>query len=309
MIEVRDLVRSHGAHRVLDGVSFAVETGSCVGFLGPNGAGKTTTLRILAGLLAPESGSVRLGCAVEPRWEAENRWDSEVRSRIGYLPENPPVYRNLSVEGHLRLLGELHGLSRADLDAAIERMARAFDLSGWMSKLAGNLSKGTRQRLGLAATFLHEPEIVLLDEPYSGLDPEQRQLLSSFLRKGAKRRTVLFSSHSLPDMEGLVDRVLVLKAGRIAHETTASSTRQAEIELRVRRRDEQLVAELHALEAVLSVIAAEEAGVLRITTDSPDEARECIAEVCVRLQAGLLEMREVTEVQRAHRVLSGNRKG
>ena len=209
MINVQDVHKSFGRLEAVRGVSFSIDRGEVVGLLGPNGAGKSTTIRMLTGYLPPDAGSIRVaGC--------ESIDDSRgARRAIGYLPENAPLYPEMSVRGYLDYRGRLYGLRRAErgrrVDAVIERVA----LREVKWRRIGQLSKGYRQRTGLAAALLHEPEVIVLDEPSNGLDPGQIREMRGLIRELGSTRTVLVSSHVLSEVEQVCTRVIVMARGRL----------------------------------------------------------------------------------------------
>ncbi len=209
MIETDGLWKVYGDFAAVRGVSLAVPKGQIVGFLGPNGAGKTTTIRMLTGFLAPSAGSARVAgfdCVDQSH---------EVRKRLGYLPESAPLYREMRVTDYLEYRGRLFGMDRPERRTAI---ARALDRC-WLKEVArsriGKLSKGYRQRVGLAAAMLHDPEVLILDEPTSGLDPTQIVETRKLMRSLAGDRTLLLSSHILPEVERTCDRIIIIARGRI----------------------------------------------------------------------------------------------
>jgi ABC-2 type transport system ATP-binding protein len=210
MISVVHLTRQFGSFRAVDDVSFELERGEVVGFLGPNGAGKTTTMRMLTGFLPATSGSI------EVAGHDVFRDSLAVRKRIGYLPESVPLYREHRVEEMLAFQARLHRMPRV---AARRRIGEVLERVGMPERrrsLIGTLSKGQRQRVGLAVALLPDPEVLILDEPTSGLDPLQRVEVRGLIRELAEERTVLLSSHILPEVEAVCPRVIVLHRGRIA---------------------------------------------------------------------------------------------
>jgi len=210
MISVSHLTRRFAAHTAVDDVSFTLERGEVVGFLGPNGAGKTTTMRMLTGFLPPSSGQVRIdGLDVLTH-------SLEVRQRIGYLPESVPLYRELRVLEMLVFQGRLHGLGRAESRRRAGTVLERVGLAERARSLVGKLSKGMRQRVGLAVALLPDPEVLILDEPTSGLDPLQRIEVRRLIQELSRERTVLFSSHILPEIEAICPRVILLHKGRVA---------------------------------------------------------------------------------------------
>ena len=214
MISVSHLSRRFGSVLALDDVSFEVQKGEVVGFLGPNGAGKTTAMRILTGYLPATSGT-----AVVAGFDVA-RASLEVRRRIGYLPESVPLYREHRVREMLEFQARLHGLARADAARRIPAVLERVGLREKERDLVGSLSRGQRQRVGLAVALLPDPEVLILDEPTSGLDPLQRIEVRATVAELASDRTVLFSSHILPEIEAVCPRVVILDRGRIAADGT-----------------------------------------------------------------------------------------
>lgn len=210
LIEVEDLTRRFSGCEALGGISFQVRRGEIAGLLGPNGSGKTTLLRILASYLAPSSGRVAIaGHDVVAQ-------SLEVRRRIGYLPENASLYLEMRVAEYLAYRGRLKGLRGERLAARIRAMLERCGLADSARHVIGTLSRGYRQRTALADCLLHEPAVLLLDEPLAGLDPGQTRAIQDLLRETSRDRAVLFSTHVLADAERFCDRVFVLNAGRLA---------------------------------------------------------------------------------------------
>jgi ABC-2 type transport system ATP-binding protein len=217
VIRVSHLSRRFGSRLALDDVSFEVASGEVVGFLGPNGAGKTTALRVLAGYLPATSGSVQVaGFDVFLQ-------SLEVRRRIGYLAESVPLYRELRVVEMLEFHGRLHRMPRASRRRRIQEVLERVGVQDRQRDAIGGLSRGLRQRVALALALLPDPEVLLLDEPTSGLDPLQRIEVRGLLRDLAERRTVLLSSHILPEIEAACPRVLVIHRGRIVGDGAPAS--------------------------------------------------------------------------------------
>jgi len=216
LVQVENLTRRFPRCEALGGISLDVPRGEILGILGPNGSGKTTTLRILSAYLAPTAGRVRMaGYDVMTH-------SLEVRRRIGYLPENVPLYPEMRVEEYLNFRGHLKGLRGARLAARRREVLEQCGLGDCSRRIIGTLSRGYRQRTGLADCFLHEPEVLLLDEPLATLDAAQVQIVRNLLREWGRHRTILFSTHVLAEAEHLCDRVLILNAGRVAALDTPS---------------------------------------------------------------------------------------
>jgi ABC-2 type transport system ATP-binding protein len=209
MIEVNGLTKHYGARAAVDDVSFSIGTGEIVGFLGPNGAGKTTTLRMLTGFLPPTAGTARVaGFDVESQ-------SMSVRARIGYLPESVPIYRDLTVAAYLDFVGRLKNMGRDRRRARIEEVVDACGIADVFPRRIGTLSRGYRQRVGLAQALLDDPDVLFLDEPTVGLDPRQIVEIRDLIRGLAGRRTVVLSTHILPEVSLLCRRVLIIHRGRL----------------------------------------------------------------------------------------------
>ncbi|MEZ4650448.1 MAG: ATP-binding cassette domain-containing protein [Candidatus Eisenbacteria bacterium] len=223
MIEVENLTKTYGPTVAVDGISFQIPKGEVVGFLGPNGAGKTTTMRILTCYLPADSGAARVAgydTFTEP---------VEVRRRIGYLPESAPVYAELGIVEYLQFVAEIRGIPKSERESRIARAIERTALGPMIHKDIGQLSKGYRQRVGLAATLIHDPEVLVLDEPTTGLDPNQIIEIRQLIREIGREKTVILSTHILPEVEATCDRVLIINQGRIvASGTPAELTRAAE---------------------------------------------------------------------------------
>jgi ABC-2 type transport system ATP-binding protein len=213
-IEVRDLVKDYGPRRAVDHVSFDVERGEIVGFLGPNGAGKTTTLRILTGFMPATGGEARIaGFDIFTR-------SLEVRRRIGYLPENVPLYPEMRVVDYLWFRAGIKQVPFRDRAGRIHRALESVRISDVADRVIGHLSKGYRQRVGLADVLTHDPEILILDEPTVGLDPNQVREVRDLIKELGRDRTVLFSTHIIPWVEEVCSRALVIARGRVVAEGT-----------------------------------------------------------------------------------------
>jgi ABC-2 type transport system ATP-binding protein len=212
MIEVAHLTKRYGDLAAVQDVSFTAVPGQILGFLGPNGAGKTTTMRIITGFIPATSGTVRVG-----GFDVFDQ-SAEVRRRIGYLPENPPLYNDMLVVPYLRFAARLRGMSRGDIDDAIDRVLQTCSLTGVSGRLLGHLSKGFRQRVGLAQALIHDPEVLILDEPTNGLDPGQIDEMLQFIRSLAPNRTIVLSTHILAQVVAVCEKVVIISDGRIVVE-------------------------------------------------------------------------------------------
>jgi ABC-2 type transport system ATP-binding protein len=220
LIEVERLTKRYGAFTAVRDLSFVASKGSVVGFLGQNGAGKTTTLRVVSCFLPPTEGAVRV-CGFDTVARS-----AEVRRRIGYLPESVPLYVDMRVSEYLRFRARLKGVEAREVAKAVEEAARRCLVYDVLHRIVGTLSKGFRQRVGLADAVVHRPEVLILDEPTSGLDPNQRVEVRSLVRDLAGERTVLVSTHILPEVEAACDRVLVVHKGGLVADRALSELRR-----------------------------------------------------------------------------------
>jgi ABC-2 type transport system ATP-binding protein len=267
MIEVVDLVKSYGPIEALQGINFRVAEGEIVGLLGPNGAGKSTAIKIITGYLQPDGGTVEVdGLDVLSHTR-------EVQARIGYLPENAPLYPDLSVQAYLKMMADLREIPRQEQTERLSEAIYATNLDDHLTRPIGQLSKGYRQRVGLAQAILHRPRLLILDDPTVGLDPTQIIEIRHLIRRLARHSTILFSSHILSEVEAVCDRVIILMNGQI-------------------KADARL-AELSASANALLVLQRDTAGV--------DQALKQLAGV------KQVELSHTTEGRPAYRVLSENR--
>jgi ABC-2 type transport system ATP-binding protein len=212
MIEVEHLTKRFGATLAVNDVSFTVMPGEVVGFLGPNGAGKTTTMRVVTGLIMPQSGTARVN--------GKDIWEQpvEVRRMLGYLPESTPLYEEMSVTGFLRFIAEVRGIPSKNISAKIDEMVEACSLQSMAFKDISELSRGFRQRVGLAQALIRVPPVLILDEPTSGLDPTQILEIRKLVRTLGKTKAILFSTHILDEASKTCDRILIISDGRLVGE-------------------------------------------------------------------------------------------
>lgn len=213
MIQVQNLSKRYRDLVAVDDLTFEVPKGQILGFLGPNGAGKSTTMQILTGFMPASSGMAKVaGFDVFEH-------PLEVKRRIGYLPENPPVYNEMTVHAYLRFCAQIKGVAGRQVGSEIERVANLTSVAGVMDRLIGNISKGYKQRVGLAQALLNDPDVLILDEPTVGLDPHQIREVRDLIRSLAGRHTIVLSTHILPEVTATCEKVLIIKGGRmVAHE-------------------------------------------------------------------------------------------
>lgn len=212
MIEVAGLSKSYGDYQAVANVTFSAQKGEVVGFLGPNGAGKTTTIRMLATYLPPSAGSATIA-----GYDVVTKAD-EVRRRIGYLPENPPLYGEMTVREYLNFIAEIRGIPRALTRARVEQIMERCFIADVQNKLCHHLSRGYRQRVGLAQAIIHDPEVIILDEPTSGLDPKQIIEIRRLIKSLGETHTVLLSTHILPEVSAVCSKVVIVNRGRVVVE-------------------------------------------------------------------------------------------
>jgi ABC-2 type transport system ATP-binding protein len=217
MIEVVDLSKRYGDLTAVKNITFTAKPGEILGFLGPNGAGKTTTMRIITGFMPASSGTVRV-CGFDIFEQS-----MEVRKRIGYLPENPPLYNDMTVVPYLRFAAKLKGMSRGDIAAGLDRVLGTCGLGHVSGRMLGHLSKGYRQRVGLAQALIHDPEVLILDEPTIGLDPAQIRDIRDLIRSLGGKRTVVLSTHILPEVQQVCERVVIISSGHVVIESDIKS--------------------------------------------------------------------------------------
>ncbi len=279
MIRVEQLTRTYGETRAIDGLDFEIGRGDIVGFLGPNGAGKSTTMRILAGSLGATSGRATIG--------GIDVFDHPiaVKRMVGYLPEVPPLYTEMTVRSFLRFCARVK-LAK-DPIADVEDAIRRVSLGSVAHRLIANLSKGFRQRVGIAAALVHRPPVLILDEPTSGLDPAQRVEIRELIRELSRgETTVVLSTHVLAEVEALCDRVIIIHKGRIVAQDRMENltARSTAVRFRVARPDASLQATLRALPGVTEVVVEGEDWRVSSSTD----VRELVANTAVR--CGLLQL-------------------
>lgn len=219
-IVVNNLTKKFGSQRAVDNISFEVKTGEILGFLGPNGAGKTTTMKILTCYIAPSDGDAKVNdlSILEQQ--------DEIKKKIGYLPENNPLYYDMPVLDYLKFVADLQGVRKDKIQERIGQMVYVCGLNIEKHKKIGELSKGFRQRVGLAQAMIHDPEILILDEPTTGLDPNQIVEIRKLIKELGKHKTVILSTHILPEVESTCDRILIINNGKIVADGTADMLRQ-----------------------------------------------------------------------------------
>ena len=220
-VSANALSRSYGARLAVRDVSFELRQGEVLGLLGPNGAGKTTTLQMLAGCLAPSTGGIEI-CGIDLLEQP-----LEAKALLGYLPETPPLYRELTVDEYLRLAARLRRVAKTAIAGAVERAKQRCGLAEVGKRLIGSLSKGYRQRVGIAQAIVHNPRVVILDEPTVGLDPLQIREIRSLIRELGGEHSVILSTHILPEVESVCDRIQIMHQGQLVFGGDMAQLKQA----------------------------------------------------------------------------------
>jgi len=214
MLEIADLKKSYGPKVAVRGISFTLNKGEVLGFLGPNGAGKSTTMRMIAGVIEPDAGDAKiLGHSIN----SERRL---AQSKIGYLPEGAPLYDDMTPPEFLRFMGRARGMPISDVEEAAAKATADARISGVSNQRIGSLSKGYRRRVGLAAAILHDPPVLILDEPTDGLDPNQKRAVRSLVARMAPEKAILISTHTLEEVPAMCNRVVMIDRGRVVADDT-----------------------------------------------------------------------------------------
>jgi len=295
LIEAVGLAKHYGDLVAIQDVSFRVEKGEIVGFLGPNAAGKTTTMRILTGFMPPTAGSARIAGydVVEQSVEA--------RRHVGYLPENVPLYNEMTVRGYLAFMAQLRGVPRRMVPGRVSEVIEAVRIGDRADEIIGKLSKGYRQRVGLAQALVHDPEVLILDEPTVGLDPAQVIEVRQLIKSLGGSRTIILSTHILPEASAVCGRILIINEGRlVAADTPENLTkrlrRSQQVRLQVRGPAGSVAAALTAVDGVAHVeTGPTRDGVTGFTLDAEPQRdiRENVARAVVSSGWGLLELQAV----------------
>jgi ABC-2 type transport system ATP-binding protein len=219
-IRIENLSKTYGPQRAVDNLNFEVKTGEILGFLGPNGAGKSTTMKMITGYIGIGDGKIFIGD------QSLSDAGDEIKKYIGYLPENNPLYLDMPVIDYLTFCASLQGVEKGRIPERVRRMVRVCGLNAEKHKKIGELSKGYRQRVGLAQAMIHDPQVLILDEPTTGLDPNQIVEIRKLIRELGKEKTVILSTHILPEVEATCDRILIINKGKIVADGTAENLRR-----------------------------------------------------------------------------------
>ncbi|MCR5120597.1 MAG: ABC transporter ATP-binding protein [Lachnospiraceae bacterium] len=292
MLKVSHLYKSYSGREVISDLDFETKKGGIYGFLGPNGAGKSTTMNMLSGYLRPDSGDIKI--------DGISLLKSPMKARrlLGYLPEQPPLYQDMTVKEYLSYTAELKGLRGADKKREVERVAALAGLESVRDRLIRQISKGYKQRTGLAGAICGDPELLILDEPTSGLDPKQIAEMRELIKKLGEKRTVILSTHILSEVSAMCDNVLILCGGKLL----ADSTKEELLEKYNDRQRLKLVikgnataaendaSKLEGVESIRTVSEDENSTVIELTAQPGADLREAVAQMCVGGGFTLLEL-------------------
>lgn len=290
-IRVEGLTKTYGPQRAVDNISFEVKPGEILGFLGPNGAGKTTTMKIITCYMAPSSGRAFIGNLNV----MENQ--EEVKRKIGYLPENNPLYTDMHVIEYLEFMAGLQGVPKSAIRDRVIEMVRKCGLDAEKHKKIGELSKGYRQRVGLAQAMIHNPDVLILDEPTTGLDPNQIVEIRKLIKDLGREKTVILSTHILPEVEATCDRILIISNGKIVADGTPDTLRkqaqgQEVLKVTIEGGEPNIVIkELQSLDSVGLVDPIQGKTFSFMIQSKPNaSSRRAVFELCVRNQWVLTEL-------------------
>ncbi len=287
MIEVRKLCKSYGERQAISNLTFTIEKGDVVGLLGPNGAGKSTTMKIITGFMAPTSGEAKI-CGFDVFEEP-----LEVKKRIGYLPETPPLYTEMIVEDYLKFVAELKGVDKTRLKLLVDKALTKTQLVDVRHRLIRNLSKGFKQRVGIAQALVSEPEVLILDEPTVGLDPKQVAEIRDLIKELRGEHTIILSTHILPEVQATCNKVIIIHEGKIVAQDSIDQIEklnQGAIILNVRtRRPHHLNHQLGGIAGVQQVESINQYQ-MRITLSEQEDVIEEIAKEIIAAGVGLVEL-------------------
>ena len=297
MISVEELTKNYGPFRAVDSASFSVKAGETVGFLGPNGAGKTTTMRIMTGLFMPSSGDIKVdGYSVRTN-------PLEVKQRIGYLPESAPVYLDMTVQSYLKFVSEIKKVPKRQRSNQIDKVISECGLESVRTRTARKLSKGYRQRLGLAQALIGDPQVIILDEPTVGLDPTQTFEFRKLIQGLKGDRTVILSSHILPEVSMICDRVVIISKGKILAQDSPEALSQrlqssTEFLVTIDGPEKEITSELESLSGIRDIrtVAHPVSGGIqyRIVAEEENDPRDQMVRMIIENNHRLLELSMVT---------------
>ena len=282
-IQIEQLLKTYGQQKAVNGISFTVGKGEIVGFLGPNGAGKSTTMKMITGYITPDGGRI-LVCGIPVAEQP-----LEARSKIGYLPEANPLYHDMYVREYLDFIAGVHGVPSKGVK--IDEVIRLTGLSLESTKKIGQLSKGYKQRVGLAAALIHDPEVLILDEPTTGLDPNQIMEIREVIHKLGKNKTILFFSHILQEVQALCDRVIIINKGDLVADSLIADLKKgiSGHQVRVSFRGNPDEGWIRKLSAATRVAKTDDSSWL-LDTEDPDTLRKQVMEGALQLNLNVVSL-------------------
>ncbi len=296
MIEIQNLTKHFGHIKAVENISFTVNKGEILGFLGPNGAGKTTTMRVLTGYFPPTRGKVNVaGYDI-------TETPMSVKKRIGYLPENVALYTDMRVRDYLKFVGQVKKIKKRTLKGNVANVIEHCGLESVQNRIIGKLSKGYRQRVGLAQALLHDPEVLILDEPTVGLDPKQIVDIRKLIKNLGGERTVILSTHILPEVQMICERVIIINEGKIAAIDTPDNlnrqlSKQMTLSMEIEGDPQKVVAVLEKIDGVIDVKQqTKKKGKIKsyiITTKLEKDMREELSRAVFENQLGLYELKTI----------------
>lgn len=289
MIEVKNLCKDYGPYRAINNLNFSLKKGDVVGFLGPNGAGKSTTMKIITGFMAPTSGSA----SVAGYDVFEN--PIEVKKRIGYLPEVPPVYTDMFVIDYLKYVAELKDVPKDKINSYVSRSIEKTNLGSVQNRLIGHLSKGFRQRVGIAQAIVSDPEVLILDEPTVGLDPKQVAEIRELIQELRGQHTIILSTHILSEVQAVCEKAIIINKGQIVAQDTIENLSkiekgQSRLFIRLRKEVTDLKSIISGIDGVLNIDSGASHREWKIDLRGQDETIDAISSRIVGQGLGLLEL-------------------
>lgn len=289
MIEVQNLTKSYGGILAIQSLNFQIKKGEVVGFLGPNGAGKSTTMKIITGFMAPTSGKAVIG--------GVDVFESpiDVKKRIGYLPETPPVYGDMKVREYLKYVAELKGVPKDKIEKGVANSIEKTQLGSVEKRMIQNLSKGFRQRVGIAQALVSNPEVLILDEPTVGLDPKQVAEIRDLIKELKGHHTIILSTHILPEVQATCERIIIINKGKIVAQDTLNNLANLKsgsrrVNLKIRKPTAETGPILSAIPGVLKVDGSLQSQDWVLDTQENEDVVEKIASQVIQRGYGLLEI-------------------
>ena len=307
MIELSKVTKKYGARFAVQDLSFSIQKGEVVGFLGPNGAGKTTTMKMITGYMAPTVGTIKIA--------GEDILENplEIKKKIGYLPEVPPLYTDMYVQDYLYYVAGLKSYPKDKTPARVDFVMDTLGLQEVRSRLIHNISKGFKQRVGLAQALVSDPEILILDEPTVGLDPNQVLEMRNLISQLRGQYTLILSTHILSEVQASCDRVIIIKEGKMIAQESLSSLREKQAQsrrkliIRVKKSSPDLITQLKKMQDISAVTVQNNTLSLLINDRSAEDITEQVALKVINMKAGLIELKESFNLEDVFLELTSNK--